>query len=267
MHTIASLHNPQLKHLIRLIRQSRYRRSQAQTVLEGTHLLAAYLDSGRQPEHVYVPHNRLAHPEVAALLQRLPPERIVLLDGSLNGKIGSLEQNQDDVFTLIGWRSAAVLPQQGDCVVLDRVQDPGNIGTVLRSAAAAGIRQIILGQGSADAASPKVLRAAMGAHFLLDIYEQADLTAWLAQYRGTVYATALNQPHTRSLYQLDLHQPAAWLFGNEGSGIDAALLAQIPNGVRIPMAGATESLNIAMAATVCLFEQLRQRFQDNRNEF
>ena len=129
----------------------------------------------------------------------------------------------------------------------------------MRSAAAAGVGCLVVGIGSADVWSPKVLRAAMGAHFLLKIHTEVRLAQWISSYRDKVWATALHHQNNHNLYNLDLHQSAAWIFGNEGSGVDDNILDQVSGCVRIPMAGKTESLNVAMAATVCLFEQMRQR--------
>lgn len=176
-------------------------------------------------------------------------------DGILK-KISSLTC-ADDVLALIDIPDAGALPAGGDCVVLDGVQDPGNVGTVLRSAAAAGVGTVVLGRGSADVWSPKVLRAGMGAHFLLDIYSQADLEIWLASYKGRVFATALREEKQAVLYGEDLCEPTAWVFGNEGAGVGKAVLDRADKCVRIPMHDATESLNVAMAATICLFEQMR----------
>ena len=145
-------------------------------------------------------------------------------------------------------------------MVLERVQDPGNVGTILRSAAASGVGQIVLNADSADAWSPKVLRAGMGAHFLLRIHSRVDLAQWRSGYQEKLWVTALSG-RPQNLYKMALAEPAAWLFGNEGSGVSAAALALADGSVHIPMAGATESLNVAMAATVCLFEQMRQRMQ------
>lgn len=146
-------------------------------------------------------------------------------------------------------------------MVLENIQDSGNIGTILRSAAAAGVVQIVLSKGCADVWSPKVLRAGMGAHFLLKIHERVDLLAWRESFLGSVLVTALTKKNNVSLYdkQLDLTRSVAWVFGNEGSGVSADMLAQASAAVRIPMLGATESLNVAMAATICLFEQMRER--------
>ena len=118
----------------------------------------------------------------------------------------------------------------------------------------------MLNADSADAWSPKVLRAGMGAHFLLRIHSRVDLAQWRSGYQEKLWATALSG-RPQNLYTMALAEPAAWLFGNEGSGVSAAALALADGSVHIPMAGATESLNVAMAATVCLFEQMRQRMQ------
>ncbi|XXQ67576.1 TrmH family RNA methyltransferase [Neisseriaceae bacterium B1] len=258
MHTITSSQNEQLKHLAKLLNQAKYRRQSQQAALEGVHLLDAYLNSNRLPENIFIPENRVQHPEVQALLCRLPENVCTLVSDNALSKISSLTQ-ANDIISVIRLPESQNAPLAGDCIVLDRVQDPGNIGTVLRSAAAAGIEHVILGEGCADAYAPKVLRAGMGAHFLLHIYERVSLQNWCDAYSERILATALSEHRQCSLYDLDLHTPAAWLMGNEGSGIAPELLAKADVSVNIPMLGQTESLNIAMAATVCLFEQMRQR--------
>lgn len=265
MNEITSPHNPQLKHLAKLLAQAKARREHGQTVLEGIHLLQSYLDAGGCPEHVYLPEKQWARPEIQALLPQVPPERLTLVSDHALAKITSLTE-AEEVMTLIAMPSEKPLPQAVDCVVLDRVQDPGNVGTVLRSAAAAGVRDIVLSGDCADVWSPKVLRAAMGAHFLLELHTRADLPQWLQAYQGRVWATALSQQNQALLYDLDLQPPAAWVFGNEGSGVSAPVLAAADAAVLIPMAGQTESLNVAMAATVCLFEQMRQRMNIHSNQ-
>ena len=128
---------------------------------------------------------------------------------------------------------------------------------MLRAAWAVGVRDVLLTTGCAQAWSPKVLRAGQGAHFGLDIREHCDVAAALADHAGKIVATRLDA--RESLYALDLRGPVAWLFGNEGAGLSPALSALATHPVIIPMPGAAESLNVAMAATVCLFEQARQR--------
>lgn len=270
MHTITSSQNEQLKHLAKLLNQAKYRRQSQQAALEGVHLLDAYLKQNRLPENVFIPENRVQHPEIQALLNRLPENICTLVSDHALSKISNLTQSNDIISVIrlpenMGLNQTA--PLTGDCMVLDRVQDPGNIGTVLRSAAAAGITQVILGEGCADAYAPKVLRAGMGAHFLLQIYERVPLANWCDNYRERILATALSEHRQSALYDLDLRAPTAWLMGNEGSGIAPELLAKADLSVKIPMLGETESLNIAMAATVCLFEQMRQRLAETQPSF
>lgn len=261
---ITSAQNPAIKQLAKLLTAAKHRREHHATVLEGVHLLDAYLQTGAVPQKVWVPQPRLAHADVQAVCARLPENRIVVVQQGILSKISQLSQ-ADDVMTLIDLPDSGCLKPAGDCVVLENVQDAGNIGTILRSAAAAGVWQVVLGKGCADVWSPKVLRSGMGAHFLLKIQERVDLAAWQAQYRGQVLATALQAERNVSLYDkcLNLNEETAWLFGNEGQGVSAARLAQADWTVRIPMLGATESLNVAMAATVCLFEQMRRRLPES----
>jgi TrmH family RNA methyltransferase len=127
----------------------------------------------------------------------------------------------------------------------------------LRSAAAAGIGAVFCSPGTAFAWSPKVLRAAMGAHFLLDIFEHVDLSNLLHHSSVPVVATS---SHARQrLYEIDLKRPVAWLFGHEGQGVAEDLLALATHQVAIPHLGAVESLNVAASAAVCFFEQVRQK--------
>lgn len=257
MKQIASPHNTQLKHLAKLGVSAKYRRECRQTVLEGAHLLDALLQTGAQPQQVFIAQSRLHTPETQSLLARLPSENTAAVEDRLLAKASALSDG-GGILSLVEIPETAAPPQNGDCVVLERIQDPGNIGTILRSAAAAGVRQIIADEGCADLWSPKVLRAAMGAHFLLRLHPAANLAVWRQTYREPLFATALTANST-PLYRLNLRPPCAWLFGNEGGGLTAAARNTATRTVKIPMSGATESLNVAMAATVCLFEQLRQR--------
>ena len=147
-------------------------------------------------------------------------------------------------------------------MLLDGVQDPGNLGSILRSAAAAGVGQVICGRGTAAAWAPKVLRAAMGAHFVLDIVEHADLRTVIAGAHLPVYATSSHA--STSIYATDLAGPCAWLFGHEGAGVSAELAPLVSRELTIPQQAGIESMNVAAAAAVCLFEQRRQRLASSR---
>ena len=257
MNTIESAQNPTLKHLAKLLRSARARRESGQAVLEGVHLLSAYLQAGGQVLQVYVPASKMQQPETARLLSQLSPERVVQTAGAALQKITSLT-DAEEITALIALPPTEPFDAEADCVVLERIQDPGNIGTILRSAAAAGVGQVVLSADCADAWSPKVLRAGMGAHFALRLFVEPDLAAWRERCHVPLLATALHR-NSVSLYDCDLRAPAAWLFGNEGAGVSETMLAAASRLVHIPMAVQTESLNVAMAATVCLFEQMRQR--------
>ena len=145
-----------------------------------------------------------------------------------------------------------------DLVILDRIQDPGNVGTILRTAAAAGIHTVLTTAGTAACWAPKVLRAGMGGHFVLEIHENIPLDQLKAQVGALPLAGTVLQDG-QSLYATDLRQPLAWVFGNEGEGIDPELQAQLGCRLTIPQDPGVESLNVAASAAVCLFEQRRQR--------
>ena len=145
-----------------------------------------------------------------------------------------------------------------DLVILDRIQDPGNVGTILRTAAAAGIRTVLTTAGTAACWAPKVLRAGMGGHFVLDIHENIPLEQLKAQVGALPLAGTVLQDG-QSLYATDLRQPLAWVFGNEGEGIDPELQARLGCRLTIPQDPGVESLNVAASVAVCLFEQRRQR--------
>ena len=136
------------------------------------------------------------------------------------------------------------------------MQDPGNVGTLLRSAAAAGIQQIVCTKGSASLWSPRVLRAGMGAHFSLQTFENIQLEEILEQFKIPVYVTSSHR--STSLYAKDLSQPCVWILGNEGQGVSDYALAHA-EAVTIPQPGGQESLNVAIAGSVCFFEMVRQR--------
>jgi len=143
-----------------------------------------------------------------------------------------------------------------DTLILENVQDPGNVGTLLRSAAAANIQQVVCTQGSASLWSPRVLRTGMGAHFSLNIYENVQLEDILEKFEIPVFVTSSHQ--SESIYHQDLTQPCAWILGNEGQGASAYAL-QHAKAVVIPQPGGQESLNVAVAGSICFFEMVRQR--------
>jgi TrmH family RNA methyltransferase len=145
--------------------------------------------------------------------------------------------------------------------VLDNLQDPGNLGSLLRSAAAAGIKHVFCSAGTVSAWSPKVMRAGMGAHFLLHIYENVALLPLLSTQLTTTRAMpvlATSSYAAQTVYQVDLNQPVIWMFGHEGQGLSDELMNCATEQVTIPHQGKIESLNVAACAAICFFEQVRQ---------
>ncbi|MBC7793617.1 MAG: RNA methyltransferase [Clostridia bacterium] len=241
--------HPQWKFLRSIAESERERRIAGKTLLDGIHLLEAYRGI---PELVIVSASGLENAEVAACLTRAP---LVELPDAMFEQLSTVK-SPTGVMALIAV-STPFERVTGSCVVLDAVQDTGNVGSILRSSAAAGIRHVVLGKGSARAWSPRVLRAGMGAHFALQIHDGVDLGEALASYRGQVLATEANSP--KSLYGTDLTGNVAWLLGNEGAGLGEAARKLSTSSVSIPITANTESLNVAAAAAICLFEQKRQR--------
>ena len=150
------------------------------------------------------------------------------------------------------------------CVVLDGVQDAGNVGSILRSAAAAGIQHVFCAPGTVYAWSSKVLRAGMGAHFLLGIYEDVDPGGLIERVASDVPVAITDSHGAKAIYDADLSGPVAWVFGNEGAGVSTVWRDRAALRVTIPQPGGMESLNVAAAAAVCLFEQCRQKVGRSR---
>jgi RNA methyltransferase, TrmH family len=144
-------------------------------------------------------------------------------------------------------------------LMLENIQDPGNLGSMLRTAAAAGVETVYLSNGCTDAWSPKALRGGQGAQFVLSIVENANIVAEINAFNGTTYATTLQG---ESIFEQDLLQATAIVIGNEGQGLSQKTIEACNKQVMIPMAESSlagvESLNAAAAAAICLFERKRQ---------
>ena len=253
---ITSPDNAFYKELLKLSTTSRQRSKSGLTLLDGAHLLAAFLATGRHPLHVIVTAAALNDNEIQTLLAQIPGVPLTQLDDALFAKLSVLK-SLSGILALIELPQENGVPQVSRfCLLLEDIQDPGNLGSMLRSAAAAGCDAVYLSTGCADAWSPKVLRAAMGGHFVLSIQERADLLAVAAAFPGTLYAAALNAK--TSLYQSKLRGKVAFAIGNEGAGLSTALL-KAASPITIPMPGKVESLNAAAAAAICLFEAVRQK--------
>ncbi|MFY9316146.1 MAG: RNA methyltransferase [Burkholderiales bacterium] len=252
MTPIASRDSPRVRRWRALASDARLRRKEKRALIEGEHLVAAFLDSGGRVKELIL--SKTAAPRFAVLARRSGKPAVVLADAVFNAIA--------DTGTPTGIAAEIALPaadfdlkRANTCVFLEGVQDAGNVGTILRSAAAFAIRYAVLGPGCADAWSPKVLRAGMGAHFALAIAERADLAAAITEFGGrTVCAVPRDGV---SLASADLSGRIGWLLGAEGQGVSESLAARASLRVTIPMPGGAESLNVAAAAAICFYEATR----------
>ena len=256
MPRITSRDNPRLKEAARLIASSRERRKAGRCVLEGEHIVAAYCRRHGAAETLLIAETALDRPAIRALQASVPAAQTLIVAPSAWADFSQLPAAVG-ALAVVATPTPSFERAADFCVLLEDVQDPGNVGSILRSAAAAGVAQVFLSAQCAFAWSPKVLRAAQGAHFHLEIYEDVDLPAWAKSYRGTVAAAVA--AGGKALYAADLTGPLALAIGNEGAGLSAVLRAAASIEVTIPMPGDFESLNAAAAAAVVLFECVRQR--------
>jgi RNA methyltransferase, TrmH family len=250
---IHSRDNPLLVKLRRLAQDGAAYRKLGQVWLEGEHLCSALVARGGRAAIAVVSEAAWIQPALrrlagsAAKTVAVPPE--------LFAGFSALESPAAIGFVL-DLPDPPTLDATANTVVLDRVQDAGNVGSILRSAAAFGITQVIALKGTAALWSPKVLRAGMGAHFALRLIDAAE-PSLLDALAVPLLATS-SRDGTR-LHDAALPSPCAWVFSHEGQGVDAALRARCALAVRIPQPGGEESLNVAAAAAVCLYESTRQR--------
>lgn len=256
MKSISSRDNPTFRQLQRLASSSRERRKSGMALLDGIHLVETYCAIHGAPESLIVSAPALEHPEVAALLEARRDLRPVVLSAALFRDIAQVVHPLGIMaICKVPAASRPAMPPD-TCVLLEGLRDPGNLGSILRTAAAAGIRQVYLAPDCAFAWSPKTLRAGMGAHFSLSIHEHADLAEVARWFGGDVVATLPGAAAT--LFEANLRGRVAWLFGSEGEGLSAESARLASHSVRIPMAPGTESLNVAAAVAVCVFERARQ---------
>jgi TrmH family RNA methyltransferase len=247
MTIIRSRDNPRMKRWAKLASDSRFRSSEQRVLVEGPHLVAEALQAGVEPIALIVSESGLKKKEVQNLLGRREP---VILGDRLFGIVADAE-------TPPGIAAEIAIPRPLDAgskpaVFLDGVQDPANVGAILRSAAAFGVGEVVLDQACADPWSPKVLRAAMGGHFKLALRQVADLAKALADFQGTTVCTVSSGG--TPLKELPLLGRVGWIFGSEGRGVGPALAAGAGLRVTIAMAPGSESINVAAAAAICLHE-------------
>jgi TrmH family RNA methyltransferase len=253
---VRSRANPLFRTLLRLKDSPRERRRSGKTLLEGPQLVADYIEHGGPLLALAASESALDAPEVKSLLARAKDTDPVVFPPALFREASSVTTPSGLVAVVPIPQSVPASPDVACCVLLEAIQDPGNVGSILRSAAAAGVRHVLLSQGCADVWSPRVLRAAMGAHYRLAIWERAGLARYAHAFAGQVVVS--DAAARRSIYDLDLTIPTAFAFGNEGAGLSAGLRNEADIVAAVPMARGVDSLNVGAAAAVFLFERARQ---------
>jgi len=238
---LTSRDNPKVRHWTKLASDGRYRRSKGRALIEGPHLVQAALQAGLEV-HAFLVSDK-ARPEVASMAA----SPIILSDRVFAGVV--------DAETPPGIAAEISIPSpraaKGDTVFLEGVQDPGNVGAIMRSAAAFGVAAVTLDRACADAWSAKTLRAGMGAHFALQLKTVSSLEEELERFAGRILCTVPRGGVV--LAKADLTGPVGWLFGAEGRGVSPEAIRHTDLKVTIPMIDGTESLNVAAAAAICLY--------------
>jgi RNA methyltransferase, TrmH family len=256
---LSSPKNPHVKHLRSLMTSRQARRRERLFVIEGVRLCEEALRSDAKiAVAVYNPEQLGTTERGAALLLRLATIRSALPATPDVVAAASDTVTPQGIVAAVAWPEIGATTR-GVTLVLDAVQDPGNVGTLLRSAEATGVAQVVCTIGTADVYGPKVVRAAMGAHFRLPIVQDvswSDVPTLLVE-ADHVYAAVAAA--TMPYYAADWRQPSALIVGNEANGVSDAGLAVATKQISIPMAAAVESLNAAIAGSVILFEAQRQR--------
>ena len=263
---ITSRANPTFQRLRRLATEPRERSRSNRTLLEGDHLIGAWLERDHAVATLAVDIAAIESPSrwpgVSRVLDdaRARSIEVLALPASLLDQLSGLDSPSRLVAEIMPRDGDLDLMRGQDVVLLDRLQDPGNVGAILRTCAAAGVRHAVAGPGTAALWSPKVMRAAMGAHALLNLASVEDLAACCRSLGVPVYGTSSHA--MTSLDAIDLQPCCAWVFGHEGAGLGEPVEAVVSERgalVAIDQAADVESLNVAAAAAVCLFEMRRQR--------
>lgn len=250
---VGSRDNPTYREIRALAENKRARKESGRTLLDGPHLMQTASEAGASFGLLVATPEYAAGGMLDTWVARHPSADVLIIPQSLFKPL-SPTQTPVGILAVVDVPLPRRVPVEF-AVLLEDIQDPGNLGALLRCAAAAGVGAAHLSAGCAEAWSPKALRGGQGAQFLLDIHEGADLPDVARAFAGRAYAAVLGAEE--SLYGLDLTGACAFAFGNEGAGLSAELSA-LCRPFSIPMPGRVESLNVAVAAGICLFERVRQ---------
>lgn len=253
---IESKQNARFKHVRKLMEQKKYRAQCGQFVAEGEKMLEEAIRSGATLEEIFVSEQAQASAVVAQA--QSSGVAIHIISGTLMRALSDLETPQSLLFTCRMRAHAGSLSNVRNMLVLDALQDPGNLGTILRTADAFALDAVVLCEGCVDAYAPKVVRATMGAIFRLALLRMS-LKACIISCNTqdiAVYATALSEQSV-PIREVDFARACAVIIGNEGNGVSEYGMQCARQHIKIPMAGSAESLNAAVAASIVIYEMMR----------
>ncbi len=232
-----------MKHWAKLASDARYRKSEGRALLEGPHLVAAWRQTRAKAAAIIVTEQALEKKEISDLAGLTP---VIVSEGVFGAIVDA--DNPPGIAAEIEIPKGKA-KEGSDVVFLEGVQDPSNVGAIIRSAAAFGIGEVVLDQACADPWSPRALRAGMGGHFSLAIRQISRLE--LAGFDGTLLCTVVRGGE--SLARASLKGRLGWIFGGEGRGVSPEVEKQVTTKITIPLSAGTESLNVAAAAAICFY--------------
>ncbi len=250
---IVSRDNPIFKYQKKLAENARERRAEGKTLLDGVHLIESYCAAFGEPELIIVPEGKSSL-EATQLMQQLEHVSTIMFPTLMFAELTPVASSTG-ILAVVKTPQIAPPNKVEFALMLEDIQDPGNLGSMLRTALGAGVQRVYLSKGCTDAWSPKALRGGQGAQFYLPIIEGVDIVSEMQNFAGNTYATGM---HGESLYTQDLTLPSAFVIGNEGAGLSSKAVQAASHQISIPMNKNLESLNAAAATAVCLFERARQ---------
>lgn len=218
-------------------------------LIEGFHLIAEAME-----HNAFIQEFLVSEQVKEILFEKYPQEKVVVISKEIADYLSDTESPQG-VFAIVE-KESPIVPTSftKPYLLLDNVQDPGNVGTMIRTADAAGYGGVVLGKGTVDLYNSKVLRSTQGGHFHFPVYED-DLSNWFTAFKSNnfpIYGTELNEDAT-SYREVKAPEVYGLVMGNEGNGMDKELLKQTTKNLYIPITGQAESLNVAVAAGILMF--------------
>jgi TrmH family RNA methyltransferase len=250
---ITSRDNIVFKHLKKLAENKRARVKEGKTLLDGVHLIDGYYQAYGEPELLIIPEGKSTQ-EATDMMQQLDDVDTIMFPTLMFAELTPVSSSTG-ILAMVTMPKMAMPNTVNFALMLEDIQDPGNLGSMLRTALGAGVDVVYLSKGCADAWSPKCLRGGQGAQFYLPIVEGVDMVETIKTFSGESFATTLEG---EALYDHDFTNPTAFIIGNEGAGLSADAISAATHQISIPMHASLESLNAAAATAICLFERTRQ---------